>query len=167
MEFLQGASPLAMLVLLSSFGFVTLGVAVAARQLHHRSLGSILGPYSQGLRQFWQVFRALLILGVLVAALPPYDMGAPLTQNMALSTWLFLLAIFRRGRADPDQRRRGVVSSRVYPAISGGKIPVAGHLDGAAVCSVRGWPLCTCRGWRQCIVDRRMVPVPSVCSPQT
>ncbi|NVO56270.1 CPBP family intramembrane metalloprotease [Rhodobacteraceae bacterium B1Z28] len=90
-EFLQGASPLAMLVLLSSFGFVTLGVAVVARQLHNRSLSSILGPYSQGLRQFWQVFRALLILGVLVAALPPYDMGAPLTQNMALSTWLFLL----------------------------------------------------------------------------
>ncbi|WP_170384479.1 CPBP family intramembrane glutamic endopeptidase [Ruegeria atlantica] len=90
---LQATSAFTTLVLLISFGFLTLGVAVAARQLQHRSLASILGPFSLFLRQFWQVFRALVILGLVMMVLPPYGMGEPLTQNLALSTWLLLFPL--------------------------------------------------------------------------
>lgn len=87
----DGSSPSTVLILLSSFGFVTLGVAVAARLLQHRSLTSILGAVGLGAVQFWRVLRALLILGVIMAILPPYDMGQPLTPNLSLSKWLLLL----------------------------------------------------------------------------
>ncbi|WP_170559598.1 CPBP family intramembrane glutamic endopeptidase [Ruegeria atlantica] len=90
---LTGASPVALLVLLASFGFITLGVSIAAKRLQHRSLGSICGPWRECIGQFWRVFRALLIVGVVVAVLPPYDMGATLTQNMAFSTWLLFLPL--------------------------------------------------------------------------
>jgi len=90
-EFLQGASPLAMLILLGSFGFITFGVAVVAKRLQHRSLHSILGQYQLGLRQFWRVLGALTVLGVIVAVLPPYGVGEPLVRNLDVSTWLVLL----------------------------------------------------------------------------
>lgn len=90
---LTGASPAAMLVLLASFAFVTFGVSIAARRLQHRSLRSILGPRREGIVQFWSVFRALVVVGIIVAILPPYDMGATLTRNLALSTWLLFLPL--------------------------------------------------------------------------
>lgn len=88
---LTGASPVALLVLLASFGFITLGVSIAAKRLQHRTLSSICGPWREGIGQFWSVFKALLIVGIVVAILPPYGMGATLTQNLALSTWLLFL----------------------------------------------------------------------------
>ncbi|CAD0186723.1 CAAX amino terminal protease self-immunity [Ruegeria sp. THAF57] len=91
--FLTGSTPLAMIILLSSFGFVTLGVRMAVRRLQNRSLGSVLGSFRRSARQFWVVFRALLILGLVIAVLPPYDMGAPLTPNLDLSTWVLLLPL--------------------------------------------------------------------------
>ncbi|WP_170423451.1 CPBP family intramembrane glutamic endopeptidase [Ruegeria arenilitoris] len=90
---LAGASPTAMLVLLASFAFVTFGVSVAARSLQGRTLSSICGPWRETTAQFWTVFKALLVIGVIVTILPPYDMGATLTQNLALSTWLLLLPV--------------------------------------------------------------------------
>ncbi|MES0824906.1 CPBP family intramembrane glutamic endopeptidase [Ruegeria sp. SCP11] len=90
---LRGTSPFATLVLLISFGFLTLGVAIAAWQLQRRQLASILGPYSLCLRQFWQVLRALVILALVMTALPPYGMGEPLIQNLTLSKWLLLLPL--------------------------------------------------------------------------
>ncbi|MCG7521583.1 CPBP family intramembrane glutamic endopeptidase [Ruegeria sp. Ofav3-42] len=90
---LTGASPVSMLVLLTSFAFVTFGVSIAARRLQHRSLRSILGPRREGVSQFLRVFRALVVVGLIVAILPPYDMGATLTQNLALSTWLLFLPL--------------------------------------------------------------------------
>lgn len=90
---LQGTSTSAALILLLSFGFLTLGVAIAARQMQHRSLAAILGPRRLLLQQFWMVLRALVILGLIMAALPPYGMGETLTQNLALSTWLLLLPV--------------------------------------------------------------------------
>jgi len=92
-DLLSGSSPAAMIVLLASFGFITLGVALAARRLQHRSLGSILGPIGPGLSQFWRVFRALLLLSVILLVLPPYGMGQPLEQNLNFSRWLLLLPV--------------------------------------------------------------------------
>ncbi|MEW2915853.1 type II CAAX endopeptidase family protein [Ruegeria sp. ANG10] len=90
---LHGTSTSAALILLLSFGFLTLGVAIAARQMQHRSLAAILGPRRLLLQQFWMVLRGLVILGLIMAALPPYGMGETLTQNLALSTWLLLLPV--------------------------------------------------------------------------
>ncbi len=88
-----GSSPTAMLVLLSSFGFIILGVTIAARQMQHRSLRSILGNHTTFVMQFWRVLRALVIVGIVVAVLPPYDMGEPLQSNLPLSTWLAFLPL--------------------------------------------------------------------------
>lgn len=90
---LTGDSPAAMYLLLGSFGIVILAVALAARQLQHRSLGSIIGPMTLTIAQFWSVLRILMILWVVVLILPPYDMGAPLENNLPLSTWLVLLPL--------------------------------------------------------------------------
>lgn len=90
---LLGGSPLALLLLLASFGFIILGVAVAARQVQHRSLVSIVGGYRLAAGQFLKVLKALLILGVVGFLLPPYGFGGSLSQNLPLSTWLLLLPV--------------------------------------------------------------------------
>ncbi len=89
--FLRGTSSFATLTLLASFGFLTLGVAVAARQMQKRSLSAIVGSRGLALRQFTRVLLALVILGLVMLALPPYGMGEPLTQNISWSKWLMLL----------------------------------------------------------------------------
>nr|WP_298849342.1 CPBP family intramembrane glutamic endopeptidase [uncultured Ruegeria sp.] len=88
-----GNSPLALLLLLASFGFIFLSVAVAARHVQHRSLRSIIGERSLALAQFLKVLKALLILGVVGVVLPPYSVGGALIQNLPLSTWLLLLPV--------------------------------------------------------------------------
>ncbi len=91
--FLTGSSPAALLIVLSSFAFAILGVALAARLLQHRSLASVLGPQSMAIWQFWRVLRALMLLGAVLFVLPPYDFGAPLVANLPLSKWLLLLPL--------------------------------------------------------------------------
>lgn len=91
--FLTGSSPVALLIVLSSFVFATLGVALGARLFQHRSLASVLGEHFVAMRQFWRVLRALLVLSVVLLALPPYDLGAPLIANLALFKWLLLLPL--------------------------------------------------------------------------
>ncbi|WP_171175552.1 CPBP family intramembrane glutamic endopeptidase [Ruegeria sp. HKCCD8929] len=90
-NFLAGATPVAMLILLASFAFVTLGVTLAARQLQRRSLQTIVGPYHLALTQFWHVLRGLLLLGAVLLVLPPYDMGAPMQPNLPVTVWLAVL----------------------------------------------------------------------------
>ncbi|KIC40838.1 CAAX protease [Ruegeria sp. ANG-R] len=91
--FLTGSSPLALLVVLSSFVFATFGVALGARLFQHRSLASVLGEQSLTMRQFWRVLRALLVLALVILILPPYDLGVPLIANLSLSKWLLLLPL--------------------------------------------------------------------------
>ncbi len=90
---LQGSTPLALLIILSSFVFVILGVALAAWCLQHRALMSIIGPFPMAFRQFWRVSMSLIVLGLILIALPPYDMGAPLKPNLPLQVWLLLLPL--------------------------------------------------------------------------
>lgn len=92
-ELLQGNTPIALLLLLASFGFIILGVAVAARQLQHRSLRSIFGQRSLVVAQFLKVLKALLILGAVGVLLPPYGLGDSLSKNLPFSTWLLLLPV--------------------------------------------------------------------------
>lgn len=93
MAFLSGTNSFGLLLLLSSFGFVILAVAVAARLFQHRAPGGILGAPGLAIRQFWQVFRLLLCLGAVLLILPPYDMGEPLQTNLPFARWLVLLPL--------------------------------------------------------------------------
>ncbi len=92
-DFLSGTSPEALLVILASFIFAILGVALAARWAQRRSLATVIGPQTVAIRQFWRVLRALVLLGVVLLILPPYDLGAPLVANLPLSKWLILLPL--------------------------------------------------------------------------
>ncbi len=88
-----GNSPASLLVLLGSFGFVIVGVMAAARLVQHRAPGGLIGPLPLALRQFWRVARALAGIGLLVLALPPYDLGVALRSNLAPGLWLALLPL--------------------------------------------------------------------------
>ncbi|MGV6803605.1 MAG: CPBP family intramembrane glutamic endopeptidase [Ruegeria sp.] len=88
-----GSTTFAMLVLLSSFVFVTFGVALAVRQLQHRGLQTVIGDRAVALLQFWRVLRALIVLGAVLFVLPPYDMGAPLVPNVPFAKWVLLLPL--------------------------------------------------------------------------
>lgn len=89
----DGRRPGQMLVLLGGFGFVTLGVFVAARALQGRAAAGLIGPLPLAARQFWRVLRALLVLGLVIALLPPHDLGLPLDRNLAPGRWLALLPL--------------------------------------------------------------------------
>lgn len=90
-ELQTGSTPLAMYLLLFSFAFMIAGTALAARLLHRRSLGSLLGPRRKVIHDFRAV--SLVVLGVMAAVfvLPPYDMGGDFVPNLPLGTWLLLL----------------------------------------------------------------------------
>lgn len=88
-----GATPSHMIVLMGGFAFVTAGVALAVRAMHDRSLLSVLGPLPVAVRQFRAVLRMLLVVAVVIAVLPPYDLGEPLQDNLPLGRWLALLPV--------------------------------------------------------------------------
>lgn len=92
-DFMSGATSTGLLLLLACFSFVTIAVGVAARVMQKRSLLSVVGPAGLAVRQFWLVFRFLLILGAAILLLPPYDMGAPLEANLPFGRWLLLLPL--------------------------------------------------------------------------
>ncbi len=88
-----GRSPTSLLLLLGGFAFLTIGTALAARLFHNRSLGSVLGPFRAVARDFGRVLSYLFVLAIVVALLPPYDMGVPLTPNLPPVTWAVLLPL--------------------------------------------------------------------------
>ncbi len=90
-DFELGNSPASLLVLLFSFGFVIIGVMIAARVVQKRDPMGLIGPLALTARQFWQVARLLLIIAVAVLMLPPYDMGVSLHRNLEPRIWLYLL----------------------------------------------------------------------------
>lgn len=87
-----GSTPLAMLVLLGTFGFMTLGVAVAVRVAHQRGILGVLGHIPLLLAQFRDVLIVLAVINLAIWILPPWNWGdEPFEANMALSLWLMLL----------------------------------------------------------------------------
>lgn len=90
---LAGSTPLAVLLLLFSFGCMTLSVVIAVRVIHQRAVSTLLGP----LPLFWPHFRAvtimLILLMVFIAVLPPWDMGGEYLPNLPFGTWLMLLPL--------------------------------------------------------------------------
>ncbi|NSY40064.1 CPBP family intramembrane glutamic endopeptidase [Leisingera sp. ANG59] len=89
----DGSTPGAMLVLLGSFAFLSLGVAMAARLFHQRGFATVTGHLRPLAHQFGRVSLYLLGLSLLLMALPPYDMGPPMTRNLPFWTWLGILPL--------------------------------------------------------------------------
>jgi len=89
---LEGATPGAMYLLLFSFATMAMAVAVSLRVVHRRPARSLLG-----VPRLWPSFRAvsiaMLVLGVVLFVLPPWDMGGELTPNLPLGRWLLLLPL--------------------------------------------------------------------------
>lgn len=90
---MTGATPLAMFVLLASFACMTLSAALVVRVLHRRPFLSLIGPLQLAWKDFRAVTLMLIGLGVIIAVLPPWDMGGALVPNMPLSQWLVLLPL--------------------------------------------------------------------------
>ncbi|WP_300032802.1 type II CAAX endopeptidase family protein [uncultured Roseobacter sp.] len=88
-----GVSPVSMLVLLMTFGFMIFGVAIAVRVAHSRGITSVFGDIRQTRRQFTDVLIVLLILNVALVILPPWGMGGTLEPNLNPATWALLLPL--------------------------------------------------------------------------
>lgn len=88
----SGTTPLAMLVLLGSFGFMIVGVAVAVRVAHQRGILGVIGDLRLTARQFFDVLIVLAVINLAIWVLPPWSWGEDgLEPNMQLSAWIILL----------------------------------------------------------------------------
>jgi membrane protease YdiL (CAAX protease family) len=92
-EIIAGSTPLAMYVLLFSFGLITAAVFVGVRLVHKRNPLSVFGPMMLAVPQFVKVLGILIVLGVVLMVLPPYDMGGSLVPNMEFGLWAVLLPV--------------------------------------------------------------------------
>jgi membrane protease YdiL (CAAX protease family) len=92
-ELITGATPFSMFVLLFSFAFMIIGVGISVRLLHGRRLRSVLGPLPLIWTDFRRVSAMMIVLLVVLAVLPPWDMGAPHASNLAIGLWALLLPL--------------------------------------------------------------------------
>lgn len=88
-----GETPLAMFLLLSSFACMVLSVALVVRVLHRRPVRSLIGPIPLAWKDFRAVTLMLAGLILVIALLPPWDMGGPFVSNMPFGQWLVLLPL--------------------------------------------------------------------------
>lgn len=88
-----GTTPASMLLLLLSFGFFTLGTALAARLLHDRDPAGLIGPLGPAWAQFCVVLAALAAVCLTILILPPYATGLGLELNLPPATWAALLPL--------------------------------------------------------------------------
>ncbi|MEP2919817.1 type II CAAX endopeptidase family protein [Sulfitobacter sp.] len=92
-QLIEGSSPLAMLVLLGSFGLISASVFIVVRFFHKRAALGVIGPLSLAVPQFVWVVAMLAVLGVVLSILPPYGYDAPLVPNLRVGVWLLLLPL--------------------------------------------------------------------------
>ncbi|KIN74656.1 CPBP family intramembrane glutamic endopeptidase [Sulfitobacter guttiformis] len=92
-ELMAGDTPLAMYVLLASFGLISASVFIVVKFVHKRSALTVFGPMILAVPQFFSVLRAMVVLGLLILVLPPYGFGSDLVPNLALGLWALLLPI--------------------------------------------------------------------------
>lgn len=91
----HGNSPLNTLMILYSFGFITLGAAGTVSLLHKRSALSLLGNPQQMPRHFWRAVKAMLLLNGALIFLPPYggSGGVEVVENLAPQIWILLFPL--------------------------------------------------------------------------
>lgn len=90
---LKGETPQAMYLLLFSFAFMTMAVGITVRIVHRRSPLELLGDLRSAMTQFGAVTVAVLTLAIVIAILPPWDMGGEFVANVPLGRWLLLLPL--------------------------------------------------------------------------
>ncbi|MBB95137.1 MAG: CPBP family intramembrane metalloprotease domain-containing protein [Rhodobacteraceae bacterium] len=88
-----GQSPASLLVLLGTFAFFSVGAALAVITLHGRGFATLIGPLRPALAQFRAVLALVVLTGLTIIALPPYDTGLSLEPNLPLATWIPLLPL--------------------------------------------------------------------------
>ena len=151
-DLLTGKTPVAMFILLGSFGLMTVGIVLVARVLHKRSLSSLIGPMSLAVPQFGMVVRMLVIVG-----------GDHLCAA-ALGLWrrqCFKHAIGQMGAAASaiaggcihSGQRRGNRVQGLCSTAACGTFQIAACVDGAAVGSVCAWSLLARGSGRKCRDD--------------
>lgn len=79
------------LILLFSFGLISLSLGLVVIVIHHRAASTLLGPLGVMGRQFMRSSIACALLLTLVFVLPPWGMEKPLEAGMPFSRWLALL----------------------------------------------------------------------------
>lgn len=92
-QLIAGSTPLAMFVLLGSFGLISASVFIVVRLLHKRAALNVMGPPRLAVPQFVRVVVALVVLGVVLTVLPPYGYDAPLVPNLTVGLWVLLLPL--------------------------------------------------------------------------
>ncbi|MFD2739644.1 CPBP family intramembrane glutamic endopeptidase [Sulfitobacter aestuarii] len=92
-EVLSGASPMAMYMLLFSFGLMILATGVSVRLLHRRPMRSLIGPVQVARAHFAAVLGLLALLSLALLLLPPWGMGDALVPNLPVGRWLLLLPL--------------------------------------------------------------------------
>ncbi|MGV6849186.1 MAG: CPBP family glutamic-type intramembrane protease [Marinibacterium sp.] len=92
---LPGQSPAALLILLGSFGFFTLGVALTVRILHNRAPVTVIGPPRVALAQIRAVLIMIVLVALVTAILPPYStsLEGELNPNLSPGKWAALLPL--------------------------------------------------------------------------
>jgi membrane protease YdiL (CAAX protease family) len=88
-----GRTVLSMYLTLFSFVMMLISPAIVVRILHRRSALSLFGPLTVAIPQFFTVTVMLIALGLVVAILPPWDMGGPLVPNMPFGRWALFLPL--------------------------------------------------------------------------
>lgn len=92
-----GGDVAAMLLLLVSFGGLALGSVVAARVLHKRGPGSLIGPAGPVARDFAVAAGAVVLVYAVV--LLPWAWRFDAVPNLPLATWALLLPVALAGVA--------------------------------------------------------------------
>jgi membrane protease YdiL (CAAX protease family) len=87
----QAAGPTATLLLLGTFGGLVLGLWLALRLVHRRTLAGTIGPRDRSLRDFRRAgaVTILALLGSLALFLP----GTPIMPNLPLGIWASFLPL--------------------------------------------------------------------------
>ncbi|MEP2642529.1 CPBP family intramembrane glutamic endopeptidase [Roseobacter sp.] len=89
----RGDTPFAMYLLLFSFGFMVLGIAIALKVAHKREFTTLTGNLRQCCAQFGAVFTVLIVINAAIWILPPWGMGAPLVPNVNPGLWVVILPV--------------------------------------------------------------------------
>lgn len=90
-QMVAGNTPLAVILLLVSFGMIVPATGLAARMMHDRPLRSVLGRLDVLGAQFARVLAMMVLLNTVIAVLPPWGMGDDLTANLSLGRWMAVL----------------------------------------------------------------------------
>lgn len=94
LERLQGGTtPGSLLLMLVLTGALGVGAMVAAEMLQARPGLGLLGPFALFRRDFLRVTGALLVLGLVIAVLPPWDMVQETSPGLSPGIWLRLLPV--------------------------------------------------------------------------